>query len=92
MDYSGLGPIDYDIDDHTGRLVYIDNPYADSGGRKLERSLYPLHSGQVFGLVTRWLVMLLGLAILEMSVTGLIVWWKKRGPRVAQGKARWAKT
>jgi len=88
MEYSGLGPVDYYVDDHSGRLVYIDSPYADSGGRKLERSLYPLHSGQVFGLATRWLVMLLGVAILEMSVTGLIVWWKKRGPRVAQRKAR----
>ena len=88
MEYSRLGPVTYYIDDHTGRLVYIDSPYADSGGRKLERSLYPLHSGQVFGLATRWLVMLLGLAIVEMSVTGLIVWWKKRGPRVAQRKAR----
>ena len=88
MEYSGLGPVTYYVDDRTGRLVYIDSPYADSGGRKLERSLYPLHSGQVFGLVTRWLVMLLGVAIVEMSVTGLIVWWKKRGPRVAQRKAR----
>jgi len=88
MEYSGLGPKTYYVDDHTGRLVYVDSPYADSGGRKLERSLYPLHSGQVFGLATRWLVMLLGVSILEMSVTGVIVWWKKRGPRVAQRKAR----
>ena len=96
MEYSGLGPVTYYVDDHTGRLVYIDSPYADSGGRKLERSLYPLHSGQVFGLASRWLVMLLGVSIMEMSVTGLIVWWKKRGPRadqrVAQRKARRLKT
>ena len=88
MIYSGLGPVTYYVDGRSGRFVYVDSPYADSAGRKFERSLYPLHSGQVFGLTTRWLVMLLGLAITEMSITGLWVWWKKRGPRVAQRKAR----
>ncbi len=88
MEYSGLGPVTYYVDGGSGRFVHVDSPYADSRGRKVERSLYPLHSGQVFGLTTRWLIMLLGVSIVEMSVTGLWVWWKKRGPRVAQRKAR----
>ena len=81
--YPGLGPISYLIDDRTGALVFIDDPWADSAGQKVLRALYPLHSGQVGGLATRLFVCLLGLATVEMAVTGLIIWWKKRQARLA---------
>ena len=86
--YAGLGPISYYYDGQTGRRIFIDNPLTDSAGQKVLRSLFPLHSGQVGGLATRLLDCLFGLSILEMSVTGLIVWWKKRKPRVAARAAR----
>lgn len=83
LQYEGLGPVTYDYDDQTGRLIFIDNPLTDSWGQKVLRSLFPVHSGQVAGLSTQLLVFLLGLSVVEMSVSGLLVWWKKRGPRVA---------
>ena len=51
--YRSLGPVYLHLDGASGRLVYEDNPYTDSFGRKLSRSLYPLHSGQVAGPVGR---------------------------------------
>jgi uncharacterized iron-regulated membrane protein len=86
--YAGLGPVTYYVDDRSGRLAFIDNPLTDSAGQKVLRGLYPLHSGQVAGLATRLFVGLLGLSVLEMSITVLIVWWKRRGPRVAARMAR----
>ena len=80
--YSRLGPIDYAFDG-AGRFVSEDNPYRDSAGRKLSRALYPLHSGQVIGLPGVLLIFVLGLATAEMSVTGVYLWWKRRGPRIA---------
>ncbi|MGA0604250.1 PepSY-associated TM helix domain-containing protein [Caulobacter sp. KR2-114] len=80
--YSRLGPIDYAFDG-AGRFVSEDNPYSDSAGRKLSRALYPLHSGQVIGLPGVVLIFVLGLATAEMSVTGVYLWWKRRGPRIA---------
>ena len=82
-EYRGLGPISYLIDDRTGDLVFVDNPWTDSAGQKVLRALYPLHSGQVGGLATRLIVLVLGLATVEMAATGIFVWWKKRKARIS---------
>lgn len=85
--YSGLGPIFYWEEGRTGEFIYEDNPYRDSAGRKLSRSLYPLHSGEIAGWVGVAVIFVLGLFTAEMCVSGFYVWWKKRGPRIAQKKA-----
>jgi uncharacterized iron-regulated membrane protein len=86
-DYPGLGPVSYLVDDRTGGLVFVDNPWTDSSGQKLLRVIYPLHSGQVAGLATRLIVCLLGLATVEMAVTGIYVWWKKRKGRALRRRS-----
>lgn len=82
-DYRSLGPVFLHLDDRTGRIVYIDDPYTDSLGRKLSRSLFPLHSGEVAGLFGVGVIFFLGLATLEMCVSGAYVWWRRRPGRVA---------
>jgi uncharacterized iron-regulated membrane protein len=77
--YSSLGPVFFLYDDMTGAPVYVDDPYNDGAGRATLRSLYPLHSGRVWGWPTRILVLILGLATVEMSITGFYVWWRKTG-------------
>ena len=79
--YHLLGPVTYYFDDQTGRVVERDDPYHDSFGRKLSRSLYPLHSGDVAGGFGIAIIFILGLATAEMCVTGLYTWWKKRQSR-----------
>ena len=79
--YHLLGPVTYYLDDQSGRLVERDDPYHDSFGRKLSRSLYPLHSGDVAGGFGIAIIFILGLATAEMCVTGLYTWWKKRQSR-----------
>ena len=79
--YHLLGPVTYYVDGQTGRFVEKDDPYHDSFGRKLQRSLYPLHSGDVAGWWGIAIIFLLGLATAEMCVTGFYTWWKKRESR-----------
>jgi uncharacterized iron-regulated membrane protein len=86
--YEGLGPIAYLFDAASGRFVYEDNPYEDSAGRQVSRSLYPLHTGQVIGAVGMVFIFLAGLSTVEMCVTGAVVWWMRRGGRVAARKAK----
>ena len=85
--YRGLGPVTDYLDQTSGRLVYADDPYHDSAGRRFSRALYPLHSGQVAGPIGVAVIFLLGLATAEMCVTGFYVWWKKRRGRVAKRRA-----
>lgn len=77
-DYWWLGPIYYYVDGRDGRLVARDDPYSDSVGRHLLRSLYPLHSGRMFGWIGRLVVFLLGFVVAEQCVTGAYVWWRKQ--------------
>ena len=79
--YHRLGPVTLYLDGATGRVVDADDPYHDSAGRKLSRSLYPLHSGEIGGAFGIGLIFLLGLSTSEMCITGFYTWWKKRESR-----------
>lgn len=83
LNYHELGPVYYYFDASTGRFVHVVDPYSDSAGLVMIRMLYPLHSGKVAGWPTIVIIFLLGLATIEMAVTGLYVWWKKRKTRIA---------
>lgn len=85
--YHRLGPITLYVDAHSGRIVDRDDPYSDSGGRMLSRALYPLHTGQVAGWFGVAIVVMLGLATLEMIGTGLYLWLKRRPMRVKARRA-----
>ena len=89
--YHALGPVTYYVDAATGRLVERDDPYNDSFGRKLIRSLYPLHSGDVAGGFGIAIIFILGLSTAEMCVTGFYTWWKKRESCRGKGTQRAAR-
>jgi uncharacterized iron-regulated membrane protein len=86
--YRGLGPVTLYLDGTSGALVYADDPYSDSGGRKASRMLYPLHSGDVIGPLGNAIIFLLGLATAEMCVSGFYIWWKKRQSRRAMERTK----
>ena len=81
VSYRGLGPVSDYVDASTGAFVYVDDPYRDSLGQKLSRSLYPLHTGQIAGVPGVAVTFVLGLATFEMCVSGGYVWWKRRRSR-----------
>ena len=88
VNYHGLGPVTYYVDGSTGTMAALDDPYRDSAGRKLSRSLYPLHSGEIAGAIGIAIIFLLGLATTEMCVSGAYTWWKKRKSRLAMDAAK----
>jgi len=87
VNYSGLGPVTDYFSAANGRFVYEDSPYADSLGRKMTRALYPIHTGQVIGPAGIAFIFVTGLQTVELCLTGLYVWWKRRPPRVALRRA-----
>ncbi|MGD9810789.1 MAG: PepSY-associated TM helix domain-containing protein [Sphingobium sp.] len=88
LNYHRLGPIYYYFNANTGAFIHEVNPYNDSAGLVMIRMLYPLHSGKIAGTVTIIIVFVLGMATLEMCVTGAYLWWKRRKLRRGGGAKR----
>ena len=70
------------IDADTGAFRHILLPSGQYAGNTVSNWLYALHMGNVFGLPYRIFVSFMGLAIVMVSMTGVVIWWKKRKARV----------
>ncbi|ASU38880.1 iron-regulated protein [Herbaspirillum sp. meg3] len=66
------------IDARTGELRGHWLPTGDVSGNTFSNWIGALHMGHVFGLPWRIFITFIGLFITVVSVTGVIVWWKKR--------------
>jgi uncharacterized iron-regulated membrane protein len=59
-------------------------PGEGSAGDIFLQAQFPLHSGRIIGLPGRIRISLMGLAVATLSVTGLVIWWRKRQARAAK--------
>ena len=64
-----------------GRLVSAQVPGTGSAGDIFLQAQFPLHSGRIFGVAGRVIVSLMGLVVAMFSVTGVVIWAKKRRAR-----------
>jgi len=89
---TGLGtPILY-LDDRSGAIIRADVPGEGSAGDIFTQAQFPLHSGQIGGLAGRIIVSLLGWVVAGLSITGVILWWRKRrAAQASRQKRRQAK-
>lgn len=79
---AGLGNPWIYVDSRSGELAGAHVPGTGSAGDIFLQAQFPLHSGRILGLPGRILVSLLGLAVAGLSLTGLVIWAKKRRSRV----------
>jgi uncharacterized iron-regulated membrane protein len=42
-----------------------------------------VHSGRILGLPGRILISFMGLVVAMLSVTGVVIWWRKRAARLS---------
>lgn len=81
--HGGFGnPILY-IDGNTGMLAGASIPRSGSAGDIFMQAQFPLHSGRILGLPGRILVSLMGLVVAMLSVTGIVIWARKRRARAS---------
>lgn len=66
------------IDAYTGELRLFLLPTGQYTGNTISNWLYALHMANVFGMAWKILVCLLGILIAGLSVTGVLIWWRKR--------------
>lgn len=70
----------------TGEVLAIRNPREDTAADTFMAWQFPLHNGEAFGPVGRWVVFFAGLAPAALYATGLLLWRRKRKTKLQEGK------
>ena len=86
QDRRGTTEVFFDADSGALRLAL--RPSGQHTGNTVTNWLYALHEANVFGLPYRIFVCVLGLVIVMLSVTGVVIWDRKRRARKAGGASR----
>ena len=76
----GPGATRLSIDSGDARILRVIDPEQARGGNKFLGLMFPLHTGEAFGLTGRIVVSLFGIVPLVFFITGLVVWIKLRRP------------
>jgi uncharacterized iron-regulated membrane protein len=84
----GLGSPWLYLDGASGRPVDADVPGVGTAGDIFDQLQYPLHSGQIAGLPGRILICLSGVVVAMLSITGIIIWLRKRYGAARQSRGR----
>ena len=66
------------IDAASGRTLHVYDPLTAPLSNRLADAAFSVHSGEIGGLLGRLLVMLAGLSLPALYVTGIWAWWRKR--------------
>lgn len=76
----GVGPA-YLYYDGAGKLLGERLPWKGTAADIFVQAQFPLHSGRILGLPGRILISFMGVVVAMLSVTGVIIWWRKRASR-----------
>lgn len=63
-------------------------PWHGTAGDIFMQLQFPLHSGRIAGIPGRVAISLLGIVVAMLSITGIVVWAKKRSARVSTERGR----
>jgi uncharacterized iron-regulated membrane protein len=77
----GLGNAWLYLDGRTGQAAGARIPGKGSAGDIFLQAQFPLHSGRIIGIPGRILMSFLGLMVAMLSVTGVVIWVRKRSAR-----------
>lgn len=80
---AGSGATRISIDSGRGSVLRVIDPERARGGDKLLSWLFPLHTGEAFGLAGRIFISLVGFLPLAFFVTGLVIWVKLRKKKIS---------
>jgi uncharacterized iron-regulated membrane protein len=87
---AGVGPPYLYYDGKTGALLGDSQPWKGTAADIFVQAQFPLHSGRILGIPGRILISLTGAVVAALSVTGVVIWWKKRKARAGRRKAKLA--
>jgi uncharacterized iron-regulated membrane protein len=79
---AGVGPAILYYDGRDGRYLGDRIPWQGTAADIFLQAQFPVHSGRILGLPGRILVSFMGLVTMALSITGVVIWWRKRAARV----------
>jgi uncharacterized iron-regulated membrane protein len=80
---AGVGPPELYFDSEDGRYLGDWIPWRGTAGDLFLQLQFPLHSGRIAGLPGRIFISAMGLVVAMLSVTGVVIWYRKRRARKA---------
>lgn len=83
----GIGPSWIYLDSTDGRILDVIPATGGTAGDVFTRMQLPLHTGNIGGIATRILMCAAGLTVALLSITGVLIWARKRRA-AARAKAR----
>lgn len=69
------------LDQYSGNILAVRDPWRFRAGNTFLDWQFPLHNGEAFGLIGRWIVFIAGFVPLVLYITGLVLWWTRRKAR-----------
>lgn len=84
---AGVGPIYLYYDSQDGRPLGDRVPWSGTAADIFMQIQFPMHSGRILGLPGRILISVMGVIAAALSVTGVVIWYRKRRSRIL-AKAR----
>jgi len=82
MGAMGMGLSNLYIDANDGSVLGEYRPWQGSAADVFVQLQLPLHSGRILGMPGRILMSLMGVMVAMLSVTGIVIWTRKRRSRV----------
>lgn len=82
----GVGHPRLYFDGVDGRFLGDFQPWRGTAADLFVQAQFPLHSGRILGLPGRIAISVLGLVVAMLSVTGIVIWLKKRSARVLSAR------
>lgn len=75
---AGVGPPVLYFDGGDGHYLGDHQPWTGTAADLFVQAQFPLHSGRILGLPGRILISVMGLGTAILSITGVVIWWRKR--------------
>jgi uncharacterized iron-regulated membrane protein len=80
----GVGHRTIRLDAVDGSALEVFEPWQGTLADLFVQAQFPIHSGRILGLPGRILVSIMGVVIALLSVTGVIIWWRKRAAKITR--------
>ena len=81
MGAMGMGLSNIYVSSQDGSVLGTHQPWHGTAADVFVQLQLPLHSGRILGLPGRILMSIMGLMVVMLTVTGVVIWEKKRRAR-----------